>query len=189
MKPDRTAIEPDTRLVVITEGESDRGAIESVARRLGIDLAARGVVVVALGGITNFPRAVREFTAMGLEVAGLYDRGEEEIVGDAMASVGANPVDPRSAGFFRCDPDLEHELIRAAGEETVLRFIEEQGEATTFSKMRRQPAQRGRTLYDQMHRFFGIRSGRKVRYGTEIVDWIDEARLPRPLIELVEFVR
>ena len=43
---------PETRLVLV-EGESDRIAITCLAERLGRDLAAEGVEVVALGGATN----------------------------------------------------------------------------------------------------------------------------------------
>jgi hypothetical protein len=38
--------------------------------------------------------------------------------------------------------------------------------------------QRGRALHDQLHRFLGTRSGRKVRYGTLLVDALELDRVP-----------
>jgi predicted ATP-dependent endonuclease of OLD family len=48
------------RLAILVEGDSDRAAVLALARALGTDLADSGVVVVAMGGITNTARYVSE---------------------------------------------------------------------------------------------------------------------------------
>ena len=63
------------RGVVLVEGTSDRGAVETLARRRGRDLEAEGVAVVPMGGYGNLPRLLERYRDVRL--AGLYDVGEE----------------------------------------------------------------------------------------------------------------
>jgi hypothetical protein len=51
--PSSTEPTTETRAVILVEGASDQRAVEVPAVRRGRDLAAEGVVVVAMGGITN----------------------------------------------------------------------------------------------------------------------------------------
>jgi hypothetical protein len=70
----------------------------------------------------------------------------------------------------------------------VERIIEEEGELRSFRILQRQPAQRGRSTHDQLHRFLGSRSGRKHRYGRLLADAVDLARIPRSLDRVLAHV-
>jgi hypothetical protein len=104
------------KAVVLVEGESDRIAIETLAARRGRDLAAEGVVVVAVGGAHALERALQMLEAE--RVAGLYDRGEEAAVRRALDRAAVTPH-----GFYACDPDLEGELVRSIGTERMLQLV------------------------------------------------------------------
>ena len=97
------------KTVVLVEGESDKCAVETLAARLGRDLAGDGVEVLAMGGATNIGHFVR---GLGSEVQllGLYDAGEQRIFQRALGE-----DDLERIGFFECNADLEDELIRALG--------------------------------------------------------------------------
>ena len=64
--------------VVLVEGDSDRIAVETLARRRGHDLGRRGVEVLPMGGITNIGHVLRAVGpgGLGLRVAALCDAGE-----------------------------------------------------------------------------------------------------------------
>ena len=47
--------------------------------------------------------------------------------------------------------------------------------------LQRQPAQRGRTAEEQLHRFLGTRSGRKSIYARLLVEALDLDAVPAPL--------
>ena len=65
------------RAVVLVEGHSDLVALATLAGRAGRDLAAEGVEVVAMGGVTNTRTFARRYGPQGLDLplAGLYDAG------------------------------------------------------------------------------------------------------------------
>ena len=84
-------------------------------------------------------------------------------------------------GFFVCVADLEDELIRSLGVRRVEQLIEAQGELGPFRTFTRQPAQRNRTREQQLHRFMGTRSGRKIHYGHVLAAALELTRLPGPL--------
>ncbi|MFD0473929.1 TOPRIM nucleotidyl transferase/hydrolase domain-containing protein [Nonomuraea thailandensis] len=50
----------DPRTVVLVEGASDKSAIETLAQRRGVDLAAEGISLVSMGGATNIGTYVGE---------------------------------------------------------------------------------------------------------------------------------
>ena len=72
-------------------------------------------------------------------------------------------------------------MIRSLGPPVVERLIEAEGELASFLTFGRQPAQRGRAPQQQLRRFIGARSGRKVRYGRVLAGALDLTRVPRPL--------
>jgi hypothetical protein len=156
--------------VVLVEGVTDRIALEAVARRLALDLD--GVEIVPIGGAQAIRRAAAQHEAE--RVVGLCDAGEERyfrrVLGDAT---------------YVCDQDLEDELIRALGVATVEHVIDQQGELGSFRIMQRQPDQQGRTVDQQLHRFMGTRSGRKMHYARVLVDALDLDRVPLPLDRLL----
>jgi hypothetical protein len=180
--------------VLLVEGASDRVAVETLAARLGRDLAAEGVRVVELGGATNVGRFVEEELRRrsGLRLAGLYDAPEERFFVRALERAGLGPVLDRGRleqlGFFACEQDLEDELIRAVGERRMLEVIEAQGELASFRLLQRQPVQRGWSQHRQLRRFLSARSGHKATYARALVEAMDLRAVPEPLRQVLSRV-
>ena len=124
----------ETGAVVLVEGPSDAAVLDVLARRLGLD--GRGVAVVPMGGVTNVGRYLRAYAEQpATRVAGLCDRGEVRFVTGALRRLGHDVVHAAedgaglaAYGFFVCDEDLEDELIRALGTDTVIEVIDREGE-------------------------------------------------------------
>jgi hypothetical protein len=175
------------RAAILVEGWSDQAALEALARRRGFDLRAEGIVVVPIGGATNVHRFLQELgpRGLGVRLAGLCDIAELGHVRRGLERAGiAAPGGATAAadhGFHACDVDLEDELIRALGTAVVERVLDGEGELASFRRFQDQPAQRGRDLSAQLHRFLGTRAGRKVRYGALLVDALDLDRVPKAL--------
>jgi hypothetical protein len=171
--------------VVLVEGQSDRAALDALARRQGRRLDREGVVVIAVGGAGGMARHLLRLGPRGadLRLAGLYDRGEAPVVRRALARAG---VDRRS--FFCCDADLEDELIRALGPERILALLDGHGDLRAFRTLQRQPAWRGRPVDAQLRRFFGAGARRKTRYARILVEAAELDRLPDPLIGVLAAV-
>jgi hypothetical protein len=177
----------DPRSVVVVEGASDEVAIEALAGRRGIDLAAEGVQIVCLGGAHRIgafleqPRPRRD----GLRLAGLCDAGEEPVFRRAIerAGFGSNLTrrDMEDIGFYVCDSDLEEELIRALGAPRVEDILDANDDLQRFRTLQQMPAWRDRAPEEQLRRFMGSGGGRKIRYARFLVDALDLDRVPRPL--------
>ncbi len=151
--------------------------------------------MLAIGGATNLGHFAQTLgpPGLGVRLAGLYDLAEQWHVARGLqrAGIGAS-VDRatlQTLGFFACETDLEDELIRAVGAAAVLRLLDEQRELDSFERFRAQPAQAGRDIEALLRRFMGTRAGRKIRYGSLLVDALDLARVPRPLDLLLAHVR
>src|SRR5262249_24345173 len=146
-----------------------------------------GVSVVPIGGAQAIGAFLARFGPRGLDLrlAGLCDAGEEGHFRRALERAGigacATREDMELRGFYVCVADLEDELIRSLGTAAVERIVERQHELGAFRTFQKQPAQRGRPLDAQLRRFLGTASGRKIQYGTLLVDALDLARVPRPL--------
>jgi Overcoming lysogenization defect protein-like, TOPRIM domain len=175
------------RAVVLVEGHSDRVALHTLARRCGRDLAAEGVDVVAMGGITNVRAFASRFgpRGLGVPIAGLYDADADARLRHGLAAAGlAAALEPDGLpglGFHACSADLEDELIRALGDEAVEAVIEAAGEAPSLRLLAGMPAQRGWTREAVLHRFLGVRAGRKARYAALLVEALEPDRVPEPL--------
>lgn len=193
--------------MVLVEGLSDVCALETLAERRGQALDAEGILVVPMGGASNIGRFLTRFGPPGLDLrlAGLYDQAEVGYFRRGLERAGLLPrfEESRSAlgrsevsraemealGFFVCVSDLEDELIRALDVAAVLRILEAQGELGSFRTLQKQPAHQGRSPEEQVHRFLGTRSGRKIRYGRLLVEALDLDRVPRPLDLALAHVR
>ena len=162
---------------MIVEGDSDRVALETLAKRRGRDLAAEGVEIASIGGAHAIRRYLERLKAdgSGVKLAGLVDVGQEEVFRRAVDHTGFE-ID-----LYVCDSDLEDELIRAVGLESVEKVIEAQGELRSLRSLQKQPAQRGRTTLQQVRRFISSHSGRKALYARLLVEALDLDRVPRPL--------
>jgi hypothetical protein len=172
---------------VLVEGESDRAAVETLAGRLGRDLAAEQVAIVPMGGVTNIVHFLERYgpTGAGHRLLGLCDAGESRGIARALERAGYGTAPLTELGFQVCDADLEDELIRCLGPEAVLAVIAGQGELASFWTLQRQPAQRERTLTAQLRRFFGGRSGHKLRYAPLLVEALPDGTAPAPLVRLL----
>ena len=190
----------DVRAVVLVEGVSDRAALAVLAERRGMDLAGDGIEIVSMDGITNVGHFLERYCASGRDVpvAGLYDDAEERFVRRGLDRVGRGPgvgvgVAPgrgelEALGFYACSPDLEDELIRALGPRAVERIVEARGELRSFRTLQRQPAQRARSLHDQLRRLMSGRSGGKERYAAAMAAAVPLERVPRPLTAVLTHV-
>jgi Overcoming lysogenization defect protein-like, TOPRIM domain len=157
--------------VVFVEGASDRAALLKLAERRGRDLGAEGVDVVAIGGAHALPRYLA--AVPNARLVGLCDAGEAREFTRVLEHV------------YVCDTDLEDELIRAVGAERLVEIIEAQGELHSFRTLQKQPAQRARTIEQQLRVFLG---NRKIRYAELLVGALELANVPRPLDALLEAV-
>jgi Overcoming lysogenization defect protein-like, TOPRIM domain len=155
--------------VVLVEGITDRLALEAVAAKLGLDLAAAGVEIVPIGGAQAIRRAAAGYD--GRRVVGLCDAGERRyfrrVLGDAA---------------FVCTADLEDELIRALGPTDVEEVIAAQGELETFRSFQNQPAWRGRPVDAQLRRWVQASDGRNKRYPPLLIAALAPEKIPRPLV-------
>jgi hypothetical protein len=182
---------PGSCTVVLVEGMSDQAAVRVLAARQGRDLRAEGVFVVPMGGATNIGHFLGLFgpRGFGVRLAGLCDEGEEGDFrrGLERAGLGAAPGRDGLAGlgFFVCVADLEDELIRSLGVRRVEQLIEAQGEAGPWRTFTRQPAHRNRPRDQQLRRFLGTRSGRKIHYGHVLAAALDLSQPPAPLAALL----
>ena len=177
----------DAHTVVLVEGASDKSALEALALRRGRNLAAEGISLVAMGGATNIGAHLARWGPPGrdLRLAGLCDVGEEGGFRRHLERAGLGSDLQRSGlealGFFVCVADLEDELIRALGVATVERVVDAAGELGSFRTLQKQPAWRAGSTHDQLRRFMGSGSGRKIRYSGSLVEALDLDRVPRPL--------
>ncbi len=67
----------------------------------------------------------------------------------------------------------------------VLAVVDAQGDLAHLRGLQQQPAQRDRRPEDQLHRFFGSGSGRKIRYGRLLVEALSDDAVPVPLERLL----
>jgi hypothetical protein len=180
--------------VVLVEGMSDQSALATLARRRGRDLSGEGVFVVPMGGATNIGHFLEVFgpRGFGVRLAGLCDEGEEPAFRRGLERAGLAPGLSRAGlerlGFFVCVADLEDELIRSLGVAATEQLIEAQGELGPFRTFAKQPAQRARPREQQLRRFMGTRSGRKIHYGHVLAGALDLTQVPRPLAGILAHV-
>jgi hypothetical protein len=177
----------DPQTVVLVEGMSDQVALEALAARRGRELAAEGIAVVPMGGASNIRHFLERFGPRGLNLslAGLCDAREEGDFrrGLERAGLGSNlgRADMEALGFYVCVADLEDELIRCLGAAGVEQVVAAQGELGSFRTFQQQPAWRARRSQEQLRRFIGTHSGRKIRYARLLVDALELTSVPRPL--------
>jgi hypothetical protein len=177
----RARSDPGSCAVVLVEGMSDQAAMDTLAARCGRDLRGEGIFVVPMGGATNIGHFVDLFGpgGFGVRLAGLCDQGEERDFWRGLDRVGP---------YFVCVADLEDELIRALGTGRVEELIQAEGESGPFRTFTRQPAHRETPRDQQLRRFMGTRSGRKIRYGHVLAAALDLTRIPGPLVGLLSAV-
>ena len=189
------AVAERNQAIVLVEGISDRVALETLAERLGRNLEAEGVSIVAIGGAQAIRRVVVELGPRGRNVrlAGLCDAGEERAFRRGLELAGLGSPATRSElealGFYVCDADLEDELIRALGAAAVEDVVEAHGDLRPFRTMQKQPEWRGRPREEQLRRFMGSGGQRKIRYARLLVDALDLMQVPQPLERVLAHVR
>ena len=147
-----------------------------------------------MGGATNIRSFLNQYGPHGLNVrlAGLCDAGEEGDYRRGLESAGLGSGLTRAAmerlGFYVCVADLEDELIRSLGADAVERVIDAHGELELFRTFQRQPQWRARKREEQLRRFFGTHSGRKIESAALLVEALDLTRVPRPLDAVLAYV-
>ncbi|HEV8449851.1 MAG TPA: ATP-dependent endonuclease [Gaiellales bacterium] len=182
------------RAVVLVEGISDRCALEALAERRGRDLHAERISVVPIGGAQAIAGFLNAFGPAGLDVrlAGICDAGEEGDFRRGLERAGLGSRLTRTGmerlGFFVCSADLEDELIRALGVASVEAVVDAQGDLGSFRTLQKQPVWRDRATEQQLRRFMGSGSGRKIRYARLLVDALELSQVPRPLDRVLAHV-
>jgi hypothetical protein len=177
----------DTKVVVVVEGASDQVALETLAERRGIDLAATGIQVVRLGGAHRIGTFLGNLGQRGAapRLAGLCDAGEEHVFRRALERAGYGSdltrADLERLGFYVCVEDLEDELIRALSAPRIEEILHANDDLHRFRTLQQMPEWRGRAAEDQLRRFMGSGGRRKIRYARFLVDALDLDRVPRPL--------
>ncbi|WP_404290656.1 ATP-dependent endonuclease [Glutamicibacter arilaitensis] len=154
--------------IVLVEGESDAVAVRTLAARLDMPVPR----VLPVGGSKGARRAAQKLD--GQELLGLVDAAERRDFERALRTV------------FVCDPDLEVEFIRVLGPVGVESVIAGQGELESFRRLQAQPYQRDQPVERQLVRFFGGRSGNKVRYARLLAQAVPLDAIPAPLADLLE---
>lgn len=157
------------RVVILVEGVSDQIAVETLARRLELDLAAAHIAVLPTGGAHGMRRYLQQFSHVRLAV--LCDAGEAHLVDHDQVHV--------------CHQDLEDELIRAAGPDLVQEVLAAHGDLAAFRIIQRQPAWRGKPEAAQLRRFLAAGSQRKLRYAHHLTEAVPLDRMPGPLTDLL----
>jgi OLD-like protein len=172
---------------ILVEGESDRLAVEALARRRSRDLERERVAVVPMGGSKNINKFLDRYGPIGLDLrlAGLCDQREEGDFRRALerAELGRDltRAGMERLGFYVCQEDLEAELIRALGPDRVEAVLRQLGALDPFRTFQKQPQWHGRPIDDQLRRFIGTAAGRKALAAPLLVDALDLDHLPRPL--------
>jgi hypothetical protein len=182
-------------VAILVEGWSDQAALEALAHRRGLNLAAERIVILPVGGATNTGNFLDALgpPGLGVQLAGLVDANEEQHLWRGLERVGLGTnlgrAGAEALGFFVCDADLEDELIRALGAPTVERLLAVQGELESFRRFQNQPAQRARERHAQLRRFMGTRARRKIRYGALLANALDLRCVPRALDAVLAHAR
>lgn len=194
---------PEVRCAVLVEGLSDQAAVTTLALRLDRDFETEKIAVISLDGATNIGKFVELLgpAGFGISMAGLCDAGEQRYFGRALeraypnrlpdvglGSMGLDRAGMERLGFFVCEADLEQELITALGVTAVQRVIMEQADLRAWQILQKQPAQQGRSVEQQLRRFMGTTSGRKIHYGSALVNALELDRVPAPLAGLLDFL-
>ena len=179
----RARSDPGSCAVVLVEGMSDQAAVDTLAERSGRDLRGEGVFVVPMGGATNIGHFVALFGpgGFGVRLAGLCDQGEEHDFRRGLDRAGPRPLlRLRRGPGGRADPRARRPPGRGADRGG--------GRSGPFLTFTRQPAHRGAVRDQQLRRFMGTRSGRKIRYGHVLAAALDLTRVPGPLAGLLSAV-
>jgi hypothetical protein len=182
------------RTIVLVEGLSDKAAIDALAKRHGRNLADEGITIVAIGGATKIWGFLDSLGPLdlGVKLAGLCDIGEERHFRRALQRAGfgldITRSDMERLGFYICNADLEDELIRSLGANTMLEVIAEQGDLGRFHLFRRQPEWQEQSRHAQLRRWLGTTAHRKISYARLLVDALDLGRVPEPLERLLAHI-
>ncbi len=172
----------ESKGVILLEGPSDKVAVETLAVRRGRDLGSEAISVEAMGGVTNLGHYLDQYAGTGVRVSGMCDLGEVPYVARRLRNAGLGdpktPADLERLGFWVCSIDLEDELVRALGPETVLAVFEADGRLHKFRSFQNQPDKRELPLEYQLWDYL---TNWKIHYARLFVEALDLDRVPRPL--------
>ncbi|MEO5981273.1 MAG: ATP-dependent endonuclease [Pedococcus sp.] len=204
------------RLVVLLEGRSDVAAVRALLQDRPPSVPVGQLDLVDMGGVTNIRRHLAHLvngsaaapasapapapapapadngSPQGVKrVLGVCDAGEASFFARALRSIGhpvASVQDMAALGFHVCDQDLEDELIRALGADRVIDVLADLELLDQFATFRRQPTWTGRPVTDQLRRFAGTTSGRKVLVAQALATAMAPHQAPPPLAALMAHI-
>ncbi|GAB3622811.1 hypothetical protein GCM10027418_08930 [Mariniluteicoccus endophyticus] len=182
----------DSRLAVLLEGASDVAAVRALMATCAVD--ERPLEIVSLDGVTNIGRVLADIRQVrpDIDVVGMCDAAEARFVERALVADGLPVRDASDLpvyGFFVCDSDLEEELVRALGAERARDALEGAGLGGKLDALRQQAAWADRPLFEQVHRFCGVGSGRKELAAGILASALAEDEIPEPLSMLLDRMR
>jgi hypothetical protein len=180
-------------LVIFVEGPSDVASLRALAAARGLDEAQHEFQLVSMGGVTNIRHHLSRLATEhpSARPAGLCDGPEERFFARALRDQGhqvESRQDMERLGFFVCERDLEEEVIRALGPETAEGILADLRLLGRFRTFQRQPEWRDRSLDEQLRRFTGVASGRKVLLAQRFAEVLTPATTPRPLASLLRLI-
>jgi hypothetical protein len=179
--------------VILVEGVSDYFAVATAARRVGRDLDGEGISIVDMegaGGLETFLKLLGP-NGFCLSLSGLCDADKEAEWTKTLHAAGiiANPdsAELSSKGFYVSRSDLEEELVRSYGATPLVELIDAEGEKRAFELFIGQPIHKTKPLAEQLRGFLATK-GRKVRYAPLIVEKLEPAKIPAPLMGVLSNV-
>jgi predicted ATPase len=178
------------RQVVFVEGITDYQAVRAVAAKLGRNLDAEGVAVVALDGAASLATFLQIMGPYGLDlpVCGICDVDYEADWCSDLTAVGltvASRQDLNALGFYVSDRDLEDELLTAIGTTAAQMVFANEGATARFQSYAQQPANQGKTLHDQIR---GFVQSKKVYWTPRLAAAVTPAAVPSSIQDLLNHV-
>jgi len=104
-------------VIVLVEGDDDRGAILGTAMRLGYDLESMGVAIVPCSGKNNLDRPWGVFAALGIPIYVVWDT-DENLCKNGKSN-DCSPCDKLLKSKCNAHPETNEQLLRMLGEPTV----------------------------------------------------------------------
>jgi putative ATP-dependent endonuclease of OLD family len=178
------------RRVAFVEGITDYQAVRVVAAKLGRNLDAGGVAVVALDGAASLATFLEIMGPRGLDLAvcGICDADYESDWCSYLTAAGlpaASRQDLNALGFYVSDRDLEDELVTALGTTAAQMVFANEGATARFQSYAQQPGNQGMTLHDRIR---GFAQSKKAYWTPRLAAAVTAAAVPSAIQDLLDHV-
>jgi energy-coupling factor transporter ATP-binding protein EcfA2 len=173
--------------VIVVEGFSDLLVLRTAAERLGVQLDARSVSVIAMEGETLFKHYLQLLGPQGLQVSlrGLCDADAEGNWIKQLTDAGLAVTDRaglNGLGFQVCDPDLEAELLAALSTTEVEQLLDRDGALAHYTAFRELPQNTGSPAAQLQSAFV---KKDKIRWAPLLATAIALGEMPAPVTAIL----